>query len=48
MPTYRNNNNNEVKVIPSDDFIAKNRAAQDEFIVDIKISKMKLNLSSKE
>ena len=46
MPTYKNGE--QIKVVASDDFIAKNRVAQDEFIVDTEISKMKLNLSSKE
>jgi hypothetical protein len=48
MPTIYRNNNNEVKVVASDDFIAKNHAAQDEVIVDVEIAKMKFNLKSIE
>ena len=46
MPTYRKDS--EVRIIPSDDFVARNKQAESEALAEARVAKMKMNLSSKE
>ena len=46
MPVYRKDS--EVRIIPSDDFVARNKQAESEALAEARVAKMKMNLSSKE